>query len=488
MVFNSLAYLFFIGIVFVLFYISPVKYRWVWLLVASIVYYLSFIPVFLSVLVAVVLFNYFAGRLLFSTTHKKAIMILVVTFNILILASFKYFHTIFPDTVVHLYYVDWFFRIDPINHLIIPIGLSYITFTSLSYLIEINRKTFAPEKHLGYFTLYLVFFPKVAQGPIERPKSLIPQLHQLSTFNYPLAVEGLKQMLWGFFKKLVVADRLAIYVNTVYGNYEHHNGTTLLVATLFYAFQIYADFSGYTDIALGTAKLFGINLTDNFRRPYLATSIQDFWNRWHISFSTWLRDYLFLPLAYFFSKKMKKESYLFLKTEKWIYLFSIMITFAIAGWWHGEGANFLIWGLLFGVFLTYSNWTAQWSKSLRKRLKIRQKNRIYKAYKVLITFLLVTFIWIFFRSTNDGMALRIIESIIFDQGKLFIESPGIFLYSVFGIITLIALDIKREYFNQSFSILYNKSIIIRYLGYTTIILIILLIGVFDGGSFLYFQF
>ena len=185
---------------------------------------------------------------------------------------------------------------------------------------------------------------------------------------------------------------------------------------------------------------------------------------------------------------MKKESYLFLRTEKWIYLFSIMITFAIAGWWHGEGANFLIWGLLFGLFLTYSNWTAQLSKSLRKRLKIKQKNRIYKAYKTLITFLLVTFIWIFFRSTNNGMALKIIESIFLNQGKLFIESPGIFLYSVLGIITLIALDIKREYFNQSFSILYNKHIIIRYLGYTTIILIILLMGVFDGGQFIYFQF
>jgi len=440
------------------------------------------------VLVLVIGFNYFAGKWLFSTTKKRTTMLFVVGINILILASFKYFNAIFPNTSVDLYYVDWFFRMDPIDHLIIPLGLSYITFPVLSYQIEVKRGTILPEKHLGYFSLYMAFFPKIAQGPIERPQNFIPQLHRLSTFNYPLAVEGLKQMLWGYFKKLVVADRLAIYVNTIYGNYENHNGTTLFVATIFYAFQIYADFSGYTDIALGSAKLFGINLTNNFRRPYLATSIQDFWNRWHISFSTWLRDYLFLPLAYFFSKIMKKEQYLFLKTEKWIYFFSIMITFAIAGWWHGEGSNFLMWGLLFGILLTYSNWTIKINKTLRKKLKVNQKAAFYKTYKTLLTFLLVTFIWIFFRSDNDLMAVKIIESIFSNHGTLFIGSPGIFLYSIFGIIALIILDIKREYFNHKFSVLYNKSILIRYFGYVSIIILILLIGVFDGGQFIYFQF
>jgi len=261
--------------------------------------------------------------------------------------------------------------------MVLPLGLSYLIFTVLGYQIEVKRQNIQPEKHLGYFSLYLLFFPRMAQGPIERPQHLIPQLRQNRQFNYNDLTEGLKLILWGYFKKLVVADRLAIYVNAVYNNNEQHNGTSLILATVFFAFQIYADFSGYTDIALGSARLFGINLTNNFKRPYLATSIKDFWDRWHITFSTWLRDYLFLPMAYSLTRRMKEPGYFLIATDKWVYMIAIMITFAVCGIWHGVGWTYLVWGVLFGVYLAYANMTKDFNKALRKKLHIKKKSQLY---------------------------------------------------------------------------------------------------------------
>ena len=372
--------------------------------------------------------------------------------------------------------------------MILPLGLSYFTFTLLSYLIEIKRKNILPEKHFGYFSLYLFFFPKIAQGPIERPQQLIPQLHQNRRFNYTMLVEGLKLMLWGYFKKLVVADRLAIYVNAIYNNSEKHNGTTLLVATIFYAFQIYADFSGYTDIARGSAKLFGFDLMDNFKRPYFATSIKEFWNRWHITFSTWLRDYIFLPLAYYLSGRMKKTSYLFISTENWIYLIVSITTFGICGIWHGVGWNYLFWGVLFGIYLTYSNWAKGFHKNLRKLLHVKKTSPYLLFYKMLTTFMLVLLGWVFFRAATLTEATKIIGKIFTSAGAVFYHSPYDLIYSIIGILLLIILDSKREFFNNRFSILYSRYQGVRIAGIVTIVIIILLIGVFDGGQFIYFQY
>jgi len=490
MVFNSIIYLFFLAIVAILYYIFPRRIGWIWLLIASIGYYISFIPIFLFLLAGIVFINYFLSKWLAKIPEEKntGTLILIIILNILILAFFKYFNNIFPDNQVHLYNVDFFFRVDPINKMILPLGLSYFTFTVLSYQIEIKRKTIEPEKHFGYFSLYLLFFPKIAQGPIERPQQLIPQLHQSHSFNYDMVVDGLKLMLWGYFKKLVVADRLAIYVNAVYNNSEHHNGTTLIVATIFFAFQIYADFSGYTDIALGSAKLFGFNLTNNFKRPYLASSIQDFWNRWHISFSTWLRDYIFLPLAYSLTNKMKKQKYLFVSADKWIYLMAIMATFAICGIWHGVGWTYLTWGILFGVYLTYSNWTKDFYKTIRKRFNIRKTSNFYTLYKISITFILVLFAWIFFRADSLNEAFYIIKKIFTSSGSVFYEIPSNLIFAVVGIISLIIIDLKREYFNDRISVLYNKNPFVRIAGIIFIIIVILVIGVLNGGQFIYFQF
>jgi D-alanyl-lipoteichoic acid acyltransferase DltB (MBOAT superfamily) len=490
MVFNTVIYLFFLAIVVILYYVFPRRIGWIWLLIASIGYYMSFIPIFLFLLAGIVFVNYFLSIWLAKIPEDKntRVLILIIILNILILAFFKYFNNLFPDNQLHLYNVDFFFRVDPINKMILPLGLSYITFTVLSYQIEVKRKTIQPEKHLGYFSLYLFFFPKIAQGPIERPQQLIPQLHQSHDFNYDMVVNGLKLMLWGYFKKLVVADRLAIYVNAVYNNSEHHNGTTLIVATIFFAFQIYADFSGYTDIALGSAKLFGFNLTNNFKRPYLATSIQDFWNRWHISFSTWLRDYIFLPLAYSLTNKMKKQKYLYVSADKWIYLIAIMVTFAICGIWHGVGWTYLFWGILFGVYLTYSNWTKDFHKNIRKRFHIRKTSNFYILYKISITFILVLFAWIFFRADSLNGAFYIIKKIFTSSGSVFYEIPSNLIFAVIGIISLIIIDLKREYYNDRLSVLYNKNPFVRIAGILFIVIVILLIGVLNGGQFIYFQF
>jgi alginate O-acetyltransferase complex protein AlgI len=490
MIFNSIIYLFFLAIVAITYYVFPVRIRWIWLLIASIGYYLSFIPMFLLLLIGIVFVNYFLAKWLARTADesKNRIFVFIVILNILILAFFKYFNILFPSNQLHFYNVDIFFRVDPINKMILPFGLSYFIFTVLSYQIEVKRINIQPEKHFGYFSLYLFFFPKIAQGPIERPQQLISQLHQSHPFNYTLIVEGLKLILLGYFKKLVVADRLAIYVNAVYNNNEHHNGTSLIIATIFFAFQIYADFSGYTDIALGSAKLFGFNLTNNFKRPYFATSIKDFWDRWHITFSSWIRDYIFLPLAYFLTNRMKKQKYFYVSTDKWIYLIAILATFTICGIWHGVGWTYLIWGILFGVYLTYSNWTKDLFKKIRKRFHIRKTSRYYIIYKIFSTFILVLFAWIFFRASSLSEAISIIRKIFTSPGFPFYDNLSNSLYSLFGIIALIAIDFKREYYNDHLSILYNKNPYVRVAGIIIIVIFILLIGVFDGGQFIYFQY
>ena len=255
-----------------------------------------------------------------------------------------------------------------------------------------------------------------------------------------------------------------------------------------YAFQIYADFSGYTDIAVGSAKLFGFNLTNNFKRPYLATSIKDFWDRWHISFSTWLRDYIFLPLAYSLTGRMKKSSYLSVAADKWVYLISIMATFAICGIWHGVGWTFLLWGIIFGAYLTYSNWAKNFHKAIRRQFGIRKTSQIYIIYKVLTTFVLVTFAWIFFRADSINEAFFIIKKIFTLPGPVFYENPSNVIFGLLGIAALIGIDIKHEYFSSRWAILNSKYNLVRLTGIIIIVLTILLIGVFDGGQFIYFQF
>jgi alginate O-acetyltransferase complex protein AlgI len=489
MIFNSIIYIIFLITTVIIYYLVPVRWRWPFLLGTSILYYLSFIPVFLGLIVVLILINFaLAGPLAgMQGRNRKYLFFFIIISNVAILAFFKYFHIIFPGYHINLFQVDYFFRVNPANRLLIPLGLSYIIFTVLSYQIEIYRQSIKPEKHLGYFSLYLLFFPKIAQGPIERPQHLLPQLHQNRQFNLDYITEGFRLILLGYFKKLVIADRLSIYVNAVYDNSEFHNGTTLLLATVFFAFQIYADFSGYTDIALGSARLFGFNLTDNFRRPYFASSIQEFWCRWHITFSTWLRDYIFLPIAYFIAHKLNERRFLGISANSWSYTIAILATFIICGIWHGVGWNYLFWGLLFGIYLSFSNATKNIQKRIRTSLGISKTSAWYRTYSIGLTFCLVLFAWIFFRAATIPDALSIINKFFTQTGPIFYK-PSELMFAVIAIGSLFAIDMKLEFFPGRISVLNNRKFGIQLAGVALVLVMILLLGVLDGGQFIYFQF
>jgi D-alanyl-lipoteichoic acid acyltransferase DltB (MBOAT superfamily) len=419
-----------------------------------------------------------------SETRRNAIFVFSICINILVLAFFKYFgffQSLFSD-------IKELSANDHLLKIILPVGLSFFIFTILSYLIEIKRGTINAERHLGIFASSLLFFPKIMQGPIEKPGNIFPQFREEKNFNYDMVTGGLKLMLWGYFKKLVVADRLALYVNSVYGNFEEHSGVSLLVATLFYSFQIYTDFSGYTDIALGSAKVLGFNLTNNFNRPYFATSIKEFWNRWHISFSIWLRDYLFLPLAVFFTGKMNNTKYLGLVVGKWIFLFASMITFAVCGIWHGEGLNFLTWGLLFGIYLTIANWTLGFNNKLRKRFHISKRSKLYKIYGMGITFILVSFAWIFFRADTINDAWTIIQRIFTGIGDPLFIKWDVFFAAAIALGILLMKEFSEEFLPSKYALLENHNTLVRLVSYAILASVIILFGVFDASQFIYIQF
>lgn len=484
MLFNSLSYLFFLLVVAIVIYVIPGKYQWIWLLICSIFFYYSLLPTYLILFFVLVILNYFLGLAIeYSDTKRNLIFIVSICFNIIVLAFFKYFG-FFQSLVAEIKGISVY---NPLLKIILPVGLSFFIFTILSYLIEVKRGTVKTEKHIGIFASSLLFFPKIMQGPIEKPGKIFPQFKEEKYFNYEMVVAGLKLMLWGYFKKLVVADRLAIYVNTVYNNYDQHSGVTLLVATIFYSFQIYADFSGYTDIAVGSAKVLGFNLTNNFNRPYFANSIKEFWNRWHITLSVWLRDYLFLPLAVSFTGMLKNAKYLGFAAEKWIFMLATIITFTICGLWHGEGFNFLLWGLLFGIYLTIANWTLGFNKRLRKKLGISKKSTFYRVYGILITFILVSFTWIFFRANNMQEAIIIISKIFTSLDVPYLDIPTLTI-AIAGLSILLVKEFIDEYFDNVLFVSIRKYILIRYISFLALMFFILLFGVLDGSQFIYFQF
>lgn len=484
MFFNSISYLLFLPVVAIVHYLIPGKYQWLWLLVCSIFFYLRLSPEYLFIFIILILLNYLVGIAVDRSVRKRGLVFSAgVIANVVTLGFFKYFGLFRPI----LQRIDEISNGSKLLNLVLPIGLSFFVFTTLSYLIEIRRGTIKAEKHLGIFASALMFFPKIMMGPIEKPGHILPQFEKQKPINYEMISDGLKLMLWGYFKKLVVADRLAIYVNAVYGNYEHHSGITLVVATLLYSFQIYADFSGYTDIALGSAKVLGFSLTNNFNRPYFSTSIKEFWNRWHISLSVWLRDYLFLPLSIVLAGKIKKPRYMGIRGDKWVFMIAAIVTFAICGIWHGESLNYLIWGLLFGVYLTVAAWKLDMSKYLRKALHISRKSKYYRFYGVVVTFILVSFAWIFFRADSLNDSIKIIGRIFSNRGSLFLQWE-LFIAAAIALTILVFKEAGDEYFPGRFSLLTNPNPVIRLASYASLSAVIILLGVFDNTQFLYFQY
>jgi alginate O-acetyltransferase complex protein AlgI len=500
MQFPSLNFFIFILIVFILNYLLPKKFQWGLMLIASLLFYSFFGVFFLFVVTGVVLLNYFIGKLIIAKGGeiRKSYFFTGILLNILILSLFKYSDFLVKEFQLFSKYLHLNYPPHIIN-IVMPVGFSFLIVSTISYLIDVKKKLIEPERNSGLLAAHFLFFPKVMSGPIERAGNFIPQLNSKHTFRYDTAEEGIRLIILGFFKKLVIADRLAISVNFIYSNSANMPAPQLIIGTFFFAVQLYCDFSGYSDMAVGFAKILGYDLTQNFRHPYLAVSIKDFWRRWHISLSVWMRDYLFFPLAYAAGRKMKNDSYFKIPTDRLIYVFSTLITFIICGIWHGVGWTFFVWGLIFGVYLGFDNLTQKLRKKIYRKSGISKFPTLYKTAQILTTLILVNFAWIFFRSESITQSVKIIRSIFlawpsFTTGMISatIAGLGIPLYALFISMTSLLLLIIYEILSEKkdlFAMLKSKKIIIRYSIYYITIMWIIVFGIFnDGGHFIYFDF
>ncbi|WP_317046065.1 MBOAT family O-acyltransferase [Aquimarina sediminis] len=437
------------------------------MLIASYVFYGWWDWRFLSLIALSTLMDYTVGFRIHKAIdkqRKRRWLWVSVIFNLGLLGFFKYYNFFIESWIDLFASVGYEFTSTWTLKVILPVGISFYTFQTLSYSIDIYREKLQPTKDFVAFAAFVSFFPQLVAGPIERATNLLPQFLQKRTFTYKAFSYGIKLMIWGFFLKLVVADRAAIYVDAVYNNVENHDGLSFIAATVLFAFQIYGDFAGYSLIAIGTSKLFGFDLMTNFRRPYFAASVSEFWTRWHISLSTWFRDYLYIPLG---GNRVAKP--------RW--LFNLFITFLISGLWHGANWTFVAWGALNGFYL------------ILEVLLFKKKRK--GVVNVLLTFVLVNFAWVFFRANSIENAMHIISEICTVPGRLYIGSGDDItasLYATLAIAILVLVELKKEYFNTLFSISKHKFELVRMAGYAFLIYIILYFGVFGKSQFIYFQF
>lgn len=491
MLFNSLAFVIFFIVVTTLYFVLPHKYRWALLLFASCYFYMAFVPVYILILGTTILVDYFAAIYIEkSTGHKRKMYLLFsIISTCLILFVFKYFNFFNGNFKELARLLDWNYPIASLR-LILPIGLSFHTFQSLSYVIEVYRGKQKAEKNFGIYSLYVMFYPQLVAGPIERPQNVLHQFYEKHSFNYKRVVQGLQIMLWGFFKKIVIADNLALMVNYVYNDPKNHPGFPSVLATVFFAFQIFCDFSGYSDIAIGTAKVMGFDLMTNFRRPYSSKSISEFWSRWHISLSTWFRDYVYIPLGGN-------------RVVKYRWYFNFFIVFMISGLWHGANWTFVIWGALHGLYSVLAAATKKTRIRLVNVLHLNNLPKLLGATETAITFALVTFAWIFFRAATLHDAVQVIEnwfyrpfiniSAVIHSEKvrtdvLYLgQRSNIFFFSIACII-LMELIHHLQKDRPVYELLENKPAVLRWGLYASMVLIIINLGVSTDVPFIYFQF
>ena len=482
MYFNTVQYILFLPAIVVLFYLVPFRIRWLLLLVASYYFYICWRAEFMIVIVFSTLVNYlsaiFIARNAGDKKIQKTFLVLALIINLGMLIILKYLG--FINDFIREITGTSAVQTSSLLYLIAPVGLSYFTLTSLTYIFDTYYGVRKPERHIGLFALYVAFFPLVLSGPIEQSTHLLPQFRdreraKLKSVNIE---EGIKLIIWGYFLKLVVADRTAIYVDTVFGNVGRHGGITFIATMILHSFQIYSDFAGYSSIAIGSARLMGFDVIQNFNRPYFSKSIAEFWTRWHISLSTWLRNYLFNPLSYYFMRRLKKDKYfLFISPELLTYAIAAYFTFLMCGIWHGANFTFIIWGSLHGIYLIFG-----------RAFKLKSRNRILN---IIITYVLVLFSWIFFRAGNVHQAFFILKTIFTHPGTLYIPFDSDVVapvYALLSILILLIIEVKREFFNKYFSLTGNNNGYIRMLSYSILIFLILYLGVFDGSQFMYVKF
>ncbi len=478
MLFNSFQFLIFFPIVVAVYFLLPQRYRWMWLLSASCLFYMAFIPIYIIVLFLTIVIDYFAAICIERTEgrKKKAYLILSILSTCAVLFIFKYFNFFNVNLQNLSSFLHWNYSIQSLS-LILPIGLSFHTFQSLSYVIEVYKGKQKAEHHFGIYALYVMFFPQLVAGPIERPQNLLHQFYEKHHIDYDRITSGLKLMLWGFFKKVVIADRLAVFVNEIYSHPGDFHGRILLWITYCFAIQIYCDFSGYSDIARGSARVLGFELMKNFKSPYLAGSIAEFWQRWHISLSTWFRDYVYIPLGGN-------------RVPRWKWYGNILIVFLISGLWHGANWTFLVWGGLHGFYMLASHVTERLRRAVANFFFSERLSWLHRILQVFITFHLVCLGWIFFRANSIQDAFTVIRG-MFTAGSTktldYVEGFNI-NEKLFILACIILMEVvqHRKKYVQSF--MGNVPLPIRWSLYYCFIFFIIFLGTYKTQQFIYFQF
>lgn len=488
--FNSAEFLIFYPIVLLLHFLLPMKVRWIALLAVSYYFYMTWNPSLIFLILFTTAVSWVCS-LVIEKSQKKATqrLCLVVTLVIClgVLFFFKYYNFL-ASSVSALMTLFGAPSTDFTLNLILPVGISFYTFQTLSYAIDVYRGRIRTERHFGYYALFVSFFPQLVAGPIERPENLLPQLRTKQYWNNDDAAAGLKRMLVGFFKKVVVADLLAVYVNAVYNDVSNASAVSVILASVMFAVQIYCDFSGYTDIAIGCARVMGIRLMQNFDVPYTARSIKEFWNRWHISLSTWFRDYLYFPLGGS-------------RCAKWRHLMNLMIVFLVSGLWHGAAWTFVIWGFLHGAYQVVGILTKNARENLCGKLGINRETKAYHAWQTVCTFVLVTFAWIFFRA-NSMADLGILMTKLFTAWSVpltdVFAGMGLDLrgaaISVLSVIVLIYLDrlVKHDEVPEADGSLKSTAAVDRgkaiVLTWAIAVAWLALLAGDGASSFIYFQF
>lgn len=462
MLFNSLQFLLFFVIVTILFYRLPHKSRWLLLLLASCYFYMVFLPIYIFILGFTIVVDYFAGLYIEKSSGRKRKLFLVASIiaNTGVLAFFKYWNFLNDNLTQFLQQLHVSNPV-PFLSIILPIGLSFHTFQAMSYTIEVYRGKQKAEKHFGIYSLYVMFYPQLVAGPIERPQNVLPQFHEVKIWDFEKVKAGLMLMAFGFFKKVVIADRLALVADYSFNHVEQTNGLSMIMGVLFFTFQIYCDFSGYSDIALGCAGVMGYKLMENFRTPYFSASISEFWRRWHISLSTWFRDYLYIPLG---GNRVKLPR---------MYL-NILLVFMVSGLWHGANWTFVAWGFLHGLYLVLA----------QLRDKIFPKLTLPVAINVIITFILAAFAWIFFRADNIAEAFVVIKKIAAANLHDTWQSPLNHAELALCFILIIILLCKEKWLYE----IPVKNNIVFYSLMLLLVGIIYFFGIFSLNQFIYFQF
>lgn len=480
MLFNSLEFILFFPIVVAAYFALNPKYRWILLLLASYYFYMCWSYKYIILIMLSTFIDYFSGIFIHKSEKKKVKTIFLLaslTTNLGLLFFFKYFN-FFGDSLNYVFdKINIFYNVPSYDYLL-PVGISFYTFQTLSYTIDIFNGKQKPEYHFGRFALFVSFFPQLVAGPIERSVNLLPQFRQDFKFDYDRVKNGILLMLWGFFKKVVIADRLAEYVNLVYNNPGDFGGLHNVIATFFFSFQIYCDFSGYSDIAIGAAMIMGYSLMTNFRRPYFALSIREFWARWHISLSTWFRDYVYIPLGGN-------------RVVKWRWYYNLFITFLVSGLWHGAEWTFVIWGALHGFYLVFAIWTTKLRNQFNTFIGLTKLPKLYHFMQVFVTFVLVYFSWIFFRANNTNDALMIIGKTFNFSGNMNLNlfNFGVDFYIAFiSIIVLLVVEYFEEFRQLSLNLQVKLSRPVKWALMLLVIFIIFILGEWDESDFLYFQF